>query len=64
MSNLLVKRLVGTLAGVICALLILFIGFWRTLLIAVLAFAGWWLTGSRQIPQVLIDFFVRILHRQ
>ena len=59
MSNPLIKRLVGALVGVACALLILFVGFWKTLLIVVLAAAGWWAAGSRQIPQGLVDFFVR-----
>lgn len=62
MSDFSGKRLVGALVGIACALLILFIGFWKTLLIVVLAFVGWWLTGSRQIPQEVVDFFARIFH--
>ena len=37
MSESLIKRLVGAGVGVLCALMILFIGFWRTILIALLA---------------------------
>ncbi len=62
MSKTLVKRIVGAVLGVVAALLIIFIGFWRTLLIALLAGLGWWLTGSRQIPQSAIDLFTRIFH--
>lgn len=62
MSESLIKRLVGALAGVGCAVLILFIGFWRTLLIAALASLGWWLAGSRKIPQTVLDLFARIFH--
>ena len=62
MSEPLVKRLAGALVGVVCAVMILFIGFWKTLLIALLAAAGWWLAGSRKIPQVVVDYVVRIFH--
>ncbi len=62
MSKTLIKRIVGAGVGVVAALLIIFIGFWRTLLIALLAAFGWWLTGSRQIPQPLIDLATRIFH--
>ena len=62
MPKTLVKRIVGAAVGVVFALLIIFIGFWKTLLIALLAGLGWWLTGSRQIPQGVIDLFTRIFH--
>ncbi len=62
MSESMVKRLVGALLGVACALLILFVGFWRTLLIAILAGLGWWLAGSRKIPQEVLDLISRITH--
>lgn len=60
MSDPLFKRLAGALVGVVCAVMILFIGFWRTLLIAALAALGWWLAGSRKIPQALVDLAARI----
>jgi len=60
MSEMLMKRLAGALAGVACAVMILLVGFWKTLLVAVLAALGWWLAGSRKIPQALLDFVVRI----
>lgn len=63
MSETLIKRLIGAGAGVLCAILILFIGFWRTVLIALLASAGWWLAGSRKIPDEVIEFFARITSR-
>ena len=60
MSKTLITRIVGAALGVVAALLIIFIGFWRTLLIALLAAFGWWLTGPRQIPQPIVDLFTRI----
>ena len=44
-------RIVGGALGVLAGILILTIGFWRTLLLAVLAALGWFLTGSRKCPK-------------
>lgn len=62
MPATLIKRIVGAALGIAAAIMILFIGFWKTLLIAALAFLGWWLTGSRQIPQNILDFVARVFH--
>lgn len=63
MSESLIKRLVGAGIGVVCALMILFVGFWRTLLIALLAALGWWAAGSRKIPDLLVQWFRQITSR-
>lgn len=57
-----IKRMIGALLGIMIAVLIIIIGFWRTLLITLLAAAGWWLTGPRTIPQPVKDVFARLLH--
>jgi len=46
--------------GLIAAVLILTIGFWKTLLIVALAALGWWLAGARQLPQGFFDLLARI----
>ena len=63
MSESLIKRLVGAGVGVLCALMILFIGFWRTILIALLAGLGWWVAGSRKIPEKLVEWTAQITAR-
>ncbi|MDO4739861.1 MAG: DUF2273 domain-containing protein [Eubacteriales bacterium] len=60
MSDPMLKRLIGAVVGVVCALMIIFFGFWKTLLIALLAAVGWWAAGSRKIPQAVLDFAARI----
>jgi uncharacterized membrane protein len=54
------KGLFGSALGLIAAILILTIGFWKTLLLVALAALGWWLSGARQLPQGLYDFLARI----
>ena len=55
-----VKGLIGSVLGLIIAILILTIGFWKTLLLVALAGLGWWLSGARQLPQGLYDLLARI----
>lgn len=55
-----VKGLLGGTLGLITAILILTIGFWKTLLLVGLAAAGWWLSGARQLPQGVYEFLARI----
>jgi uncharacterized membrane protein len=55
-----VKGLVGSVLGLIIAILILTIGFWKTLLLVALAALGWWLSGARQLPQGFYDLLARI----
>jgi uncharacterized membrane protein len=55
-----VKSIIGIVCGLISGILILTIGFWKTLLLVALATLGWWLSGARQLPQGLYDFLARI----
>ncbi len=55
-----VKGLVGSVLGLAIAILILTIGFWKTLLLVALAGLGWWLSGARQLPQGFYDLLARI----
>ena len=56
------KQLIGAAVGLIIGLMILFFGFFRTLLLVVLGLLGWWLCGSRTIPQPLKDFADRVIN--
>lgn len=60
MPQKLVKQIIGAAAGVVIGLMILFIGFFRTLLLVALGALGWWLCGSRTVPQGLKDLAARI----
>lgn len=62
MSPKMTKQIIGAAAGVVIGLLMLFIGFFRTLLLVVLGLAGWWLCGSRTIPQPVKDFVDRVIN--
>jgi hypothetical protein len=46
-----VKGLLFSILGLVSAILILTIGFWKALLIVGLTAVGWWLSGTRQLPQ-------------
>ena len=56
------KQIIGAAAGVVIGLLMLFIGFFKTLLLVALGLAGWWLCGSRTIPQPVKDFVDRVIN--
>lgn len=60
MPENLIKRIVGAGVGLAVGVMILFIGFFRTLLLVALGALGWWLCGSRTIPQPVIDWIKRI----
>lgn len=45
------KRIIGAALGIAAALLIIFLGFWRGILVVALGLAGWWLTGPRACPR-------------
>lgn len=60
MSSEMIKRIIGAAAGVVIGLLMLIIGFFRTLLLVVLGALGWWLCGSRAVPKQLIEIINRI----
>ncbi len=55
-----VKSIIGIVCGLISGILILTIGFWKTLLLVALATLGWWLAGARQLPQGFYDLLARI----
>ena len=57
MSPEMVKKFVGAGLGIVIGLMWILIGFWKTLLLAGLAGLGWWLCGSREIPEWLVNFF-------
>ena len=60
MPSKLMKQIIGAAVGVVIGLMMLFIGFFRTLLLVALGALGWWLCGSRPIPQPVSDFIQRI----
>ena len=55
----LVKQIIGAAAGVAIGLMMLFFGFFKTLLLAALGALGWWLCGSRNLPPPLKDLAER-----
>ncbi len=55
MSSEMVKKFVGAGLGLVIGLMWIFIGFWRTILLVGLAGLGWWLCGSREIPEWLVN---------
>ncbi len=57
MSPEMVKKFVGAGLGIVIGLMWILIGFWKTLLLAGLAGLGWWLCGSREVPEWLVSFF-------
>ena len=62
MSPKLMKQIIGAAVGVVIGVMMLFIGFFRTLLLVLLGLLGWWLCGSRTIPQPLKDFAARVIN--
>ena len=61
MSPKMIKQIIGAAAGVVIGLLMLLIGFFKTLLLVVLGLVGWWLCGSRTIPQPVKEFIDRVI---
>lgn len=62
MSPKMTKQIVGAAVGVVIGLLMLLIGFFKTLLLVALGLIGWWLCGSRTIPQPVRDFADRVIN--
>lgn len=60
MPPMMIKQVIGAAAGLIIGLMLLFLGLFRTLLLVILGGLGWWLCGSRTIPQPVKDFLARI----
>ena len=59
-----IVQIVGAALGVGAGLLFLFLGFFQTLLLIVLALAGWWLAGKREVPDSVINWISRIHFRR
>ena len=59
MSPKLIKQIIGAAGGVVIGVMMRFIGFFRTLLLVLLGLLGWWLCGSRVIPQPVKEFAAR-----
>lgn len=47
------RRFWGVAAGILLGVLMLCIGFWRTLLLGICAFLGWWLTGPTNREKII-----------
>ena len=62
MSPEMTRQIIGAAAGVVIGLLMLLIGFFKTLLLVALGLIGWWLCGSRTIPQPVKEFFDRVIN--
>ena len=62
MSPKMIKQIIGAAAGVVIGLLMLLIGFFKTLLLVVLGLVGWWLCGSRTSPQPVKEFIDRVIN--
>lgn len=62
MSPKMMRQIIGAAVGVVIGLMIIFIGFFKTLLLVVLGLAGWWLCGSRTIPQPVKDFADQVIN--
>lgn len=52
-------RIIGTSTGLIVGVLFLTIGFWRTLLLAICVFAGYYLGGGKDNQIKIVKFFSR-----
>ena len=53
MSPKMVKQFIGAGLGLLIGLMCLWVGFFKTLLLVGLAGLGWWLCGSREVPEWL-----------
>ena len=58
-----VKRIIGAALGVAAALMMLYMGFWKGLLVIVLGLVGFWLTGERKIPAWCLTLIEKIKNR-
>ena len=57
-----IRQMIGAVIGIVAALLILFLGFWKGVLVILLGLAGWWLAGERKLPQWVIHLMERYKH--
>ena len=58
------RRIAGALIGVAAAALMLIIGFWKALLVIVLALLGWWIGGGCYLPMFMLRWISKILSRR
>jgi uncharacterized membrane protein len=60
MSPKLLRQIIGASVGLLIGLLILLIGFGRTLLLCLLALLGWWVCGGCVISEPVRELMERI----
>jgi len=60
MSPKMLKQIIGASVGLLIGLLILLIGFGRTLLLCLLALLGWWICGGCVISEPVRELAARI----
>ncbi len=58
------KRFFGLILGLILGILIVTINFWRTLLIALCAWLGWYLTGTEGLKERALRLAEKIFIRK
>ena len=60
MSPKLLRQIIGASVGLLIGLMILLIGFGRTLLLCLLALLGWWVCGGCVIAEPVRELMERI----
>lgn len=60
MSKEWILRLIGVGVGLLAGILLLTIGFWKTLLLFVLGGIGWFMGGNRKLPPRFYQVLERI----
>lgn len=60
MTKQMIIRLVGAALGLLAGILMLTIGFWKTLLLILLSAAGWYLSGNTKLGDKLSEGIKRI----
>ena len=60
MSPKLLKQIIGASVGLLIGLMILLIGFGRTLLLCLLALLGWWVCGGCVISEPVRELMERM----
>ncbi len=60
MSPKLLRQIIGASVGLVIGLMILLIGFGRTLLLCLLALLGWWVCGGCVISEPVRELIERI----
>ena len=57
------KRFFGLILGLILGILVVTIGLWRTLIIVLCAWLGWYVTGTKDIKEKVYNLVGRIFTR-